>query len=77
MKTGFHAWGSRPTARARWAHLLAERNFSDAHVAGKMMEAIRVCGREFCEAFGVPRKKAAIKAAFFLEQKRRKTFLMR
>jgi len=43
---------SRPTARARWAHLLAERNFSDAHVAGKMIEAIRVCGREFCEAFG-------------------------
>ena len=42
---------SRPTARARWAHLLAERNFSDAHVAGKMIEAIRVCGREFCEAF--------------------------
>ena len=28
---------SRPTARARWAHLLAEKNFSDVHAAGKMI----------------------------------------
>jgi len=50
MKTGFHAWGSRPTARARWAHLLAEKNFSDAHVAGKMIGIFRACGHELCEA---------------------------
>ena len=40
-------WGTR----ARWAHLLAEKNFSDAHVAGRMIQLIRVCGRELCEAF--------------------------
>ena len=44
---------SRPTARARWAHLLAERNFSDVHAAGKMIGKIRVCGRELCEAFSL------------------------
>jgi len=52
MKTGFHAWGSRPTARARWAHMLAEKNFSDAHVVRKMIGIFRVCGRELYEAFG-------------------------
>ena len=28
--------------RARWAHLLAEKNFSDAHVAGKMIQMIQM-----------------------------------
>ena len=63
MKTGFHAWGSRPTAQWSEAEqvplgyarpsdtLAAEKNFSDAHVAGKMIQMIRVCGRELCEAF--------------------------
>ena len=37
---------------ARPADTLAtEKNFSDAHVVRKMIEMIRVCGRELCEAF--------------------------
>ena len=31
--------------------LAAEKYFSDVHAAGKMIEMIRVCGRELCEAF--------------------------
>ena len=31
--------------------LATEKNFSDAHVVRKMIEMIRVCGRELCEAF--------------------------
>jgi len=38
--------------RARWAHLLAEKNFSDAHVVRKMIGIFRACGHELCEAFG-------------------------
>ena len=43
--------GLRPTARTRWVHLLAEKEFSDAHVVRKMIELFRACGRELCEAF--------------------------
>ena len=54
--------------------LSAQSVFRHAHVAAKNdLISSLPAGSEFCEAFGMPRKKAAIKAAFFLEQKRRKT----
>ena len=54
--------------------LSAQSVFHDVHAAVKNdLTRSQRPRREFCEAFGVPRKKAAMKAAFFLEQKRRKT----
>ena len=54
--------------------LSAQSVFHDVHAAVKNdLICSLSADSEFCEAFGVPRKNAAIKAAFFLEQKRRKT----